>query len=141
MHSTRPRALVLMTVSSRIMLPPVPENLKKGAKFGYIIDEAFQRNVYMGRGTAGAMKDKDYKSESMKKSMMRNAYQKGYAPDPIKCVPAIVPFQTPKGERALFASFASYPPRGKRPLPSPNELAKFKHALFVQEDPQWHAYR
>ena len=93
--------------SPRIASPPVPGNLKdRSARFGYIIDDAFQRNYYENMGTDGVVKEEDYRNRYTKEAIVRRAIRLA------KCTPGIVPFKTDKpGEVALFASFASHNPQ------------------------------
>jgi hypothetical protein len=141
MHSTRPRAFVLTfkpSCSPRIELPPVPGNLKdRSARFGYIIDDAFQRNYYENMGTEDVVEEKDYRNRYTKEAIVRRAIRVA------KCTPSILPFKTDKpGEVALLASFGSHNPQyiHRRP-PTVEKLAKFKEVLFLNKDPQWYALR
>lgn len=86
---------------------PVPGNLKdRSARFGYIIDDAFQRNYYENMGTEGVVEEEDYRNRYTKEAIVRRAIRLA------KCTPAIVPFKKDKpGEVALFASFASHNPQ------------------------------
>jgi len=120
----------------RIELLPVPGNLKdRRARFGYIIDDAFQRNYYENMGTEDVVEEEDYRNRYTKEAIVRRAIRLA------KCTPAIVPFKTDKPrEVALFASFASHNPQyiHRRP-PTVKALAKFKEVLFLNKDPQWYA--
>ena len=138
MHSIRPSSCLRLFKSScspRIELLPVPDNLKnRSARFGYIIDDAFQRNYYENMGTEGVVEEEDYRNRYTKEAIVRRAIRLA------KCTPAIVPFKTDKpGEVALIASFASHNPQYRRRPPTVKALAKFKEVLFLNKDPQWYA--
>ena len=114
----------------------MPGNLKdRSARFGYIIDDAFQRNYYENMGTEGVVEEEDYRNRYTKEAIVRRAIRLA------KFTPAIVPFKKDKpGEVALFASFASHNPQyTHRRSPTVKSLAKFKEVLFLNKDPQWYA--
>jgi hypothetical protein len=77
---------VLTSVSSCSELLPVPDNLKdRSARFGYIIDDAFQRNYYKNMGTEDVVEEVDYRNRYTKEAIVRRAIRLA------KCTPAIVP--------------------------------------------------
>ena len=121
--------------SPGIELLPVPGNLKdRNARFGYIIDDAFQRNYYENMGTEGVVEEGDYRNRYTKEAIVRRAIRLA------KYTPAIVLKQiNPEKWHSLLplhltilSIFTGVPPTVKA-------LAKFKEALFLNKDLQWYA--
>jgi hypothetical protein len=81
--------------SPRIKLPPVPDNLKdRIARFGYIIDDAFQRNYYENMETDDVVKEEDYRNRYTKEDIVRRAIRLS------NCTPSILSFKTDKTQRS-----------------------------------------
>ena len=61
-----------LSCSPRIEVLPVPDNLKdRSARFGYIIDNAFQRNYYENMEIDDVMEEEDYRNRYTKEDPER----------------------------------------------------------------------
>jgi len=115
------------------VLPLVPDNLKdRKAVFGYLFDDAAQRNYYDNMGVEDV---EDYLDIDQKYSIVRDA--DGMA----QCGAGILALRTTThGKRAVLACFGSYdPPYYFNGLPIVDALTEFKELLFLDKDPEWFA--
>lgn len=118
-------------------MPPVLNDLKGGrAVFGYLIDDAVQRNYYHELELEDDMTPEDYRNQYEKYSIVRDAARMA------DCRTGTMWMRTNRpGEKAVFASFASYNPHFvEMGLPTVDELAEFKRHLSLDTDPYWYGY-
>ncbi|KAF8350980.1 hypothetical protein F5887DRAFT_1068731 [Amanita rubescens] len=120
-----------------IALPPVPDDLKgRRAVFGYLIDDAVQRNYYRELEIEEDMTPEDYRNKYEKYTIVRDAARMAKCPTGIMWMR-----RTLSGEKPVFASFASYnPPFIATGLPTVDALAEFKRHLSLDADPYWYGH-
>ncbi|KAF8346508.1 hypothetical protein F5887DRAFT_1073189 [Amanita rubescens] len=122
--------------SKAIVLPLVPDNLKdRRALFGFLFDDAAQRNYYENMGLESIVTPEDYLDINEKDSIVRDAARMA------QCGAGILRFRTSTpGKRAILACFGSYkPPYYINGLPTADGLTEFKEFLFLDTDPEWFA--
>jgi len=113
--------------SKGVVLPQVPDNLKdRKAVFGYLFDDAAQRNYYDNMGLEGVVTQGDCLDINEKGSIVRDAVLL------TKCGAGILRRTTTPGKRAILACFGTYkPPYYVDGLPLVETLTELFHRSRV----------